>query len=109
MTSDLRSKMKILEGDLAAVSAENKRKRQEVAMQAVQLLSNPKTEVLTVQRSQLLTLILLNKLLVGCGFKDANDSFKVNRINVDIVIQILQTNPSIRLARKTASSFGVTR
>ena len=46
-------------------------------MQAVKLLSNPKTEVLTVQRSQLLTLILLNKLLVGYGFKDAADSFKV--------------------------------
>ena len=40
-------------------------------------LANPKTEVLTVQRSQLLTLILLNKLLVGYGFKDAADSFKV--------------------------------
>ena len=69
--------MKILEGDLASVNAENKRKRQDVAMQAVKLLSNPKTEVLTVQRSQLLTLILLNRLLVGYGFKDAADSFKV--------------------------------
>ena len=78
LTSDLCSKMKILEGDLASVNADNKRRRQEVAMQAVQLLSNPKTEVLTVQRSQLLTLILLNKLLVGYGFKDATDSFKVN-------------------------------
>ena len=109
MTSDLCSKMKILEGDLASVNADNKRKRQEVAMQAVQLLSNPKTEVLTVQRSQLLTLILLNKLLVGYGFKDATDIFKVNQMNIDLVIQILQLNPPIRLARTTGSSFGVTR
>ena len=109
MNSDLCSKMKILEGDLASVNAENKRKRQEVAMQAVQLLSNPKTEVLTVQRSQLLTLILLNKLLVGYGFKDATDIFKVNQMNFDLVIQILQLNPPIRLARTTGSSFGVTR
>ena len=36
------SKMKILEGDLASTNAENKRKRQEVAMQAVKLLANPK-------------------------------------------------------------------
>ena len=78
-------------------------------MQAVQLLSNPKTEVLTVQRSQLLTLILLNKLLVGYGFKDATDIFKVNQMNIDLVIQILQLNPPIRLARTTGSSFGVTR
>ena len=112
------SKMNILDGDLASVSADNKRRRQNVAMQvrllvhsfpfpyglrqfqtrsddlsnllllsmmrpihaslqAVKLLTNPKTEVLTVQRSQLLTLILLNKLLVAHGFKDAADAFKV--------------------------------
>ena len=47
------------------------------SLQAVKLLTNPKTEVLTVQRSQLLTLILLNKLLVAHGFKDAADTFKV--------------------------------
>ena len=78
MTFDLCSKMKILEGDLATANAENKRKRQDVAMQAVKLLTNPKTEVLTVQRSQLLTLHLLNKLLVGYGFKDEADRFKVS-------------------------------
>ena len=60
-------------------------------MQAVKLLTNPKTEVLTVQRSQLLTLRLLNKLLVDYGFKDAADSFKVSS-NVALVMTLLKSN-----------------
>ena len=90
--------MKILEGDLASVNAENKRKRQDVAMQAMKLLSNPKTEVLTVQRSQLLTLILLNRLLVGYGFKDAADSFKV-RSTRDRIIDLSKLNCGVLLSQ----------
>jgi hypothetical protein len=71
------NKMTLLDGDLASSHPMMKQKRQDVAMQAIKLLINPRTEELTTQRCQILTLIVLNKLLNEYGFKDPNDSFKV--------------------------------
>ncbi len=69
--------MTILDADLASANQVMKLKRQDAALQAIKLLINPRTETLTLQRRQILTLVLMNKMLNEFGFKDPRDTFKV--------------------------------